>query len=134
MEPSKEYVRKCLKLADEFLKDARLCLTHLRLRSAINNAYYAMFHASHAILASKGVSPPKTHKGLRELLGRELIKTGLLEKEFGRHLSKAFQMRQASTYDVYASYGEGEVSTIVDNAEKFITKIKELLKTPRRYK
>ncbi len=43
MEPSKEYVRKCLKLADEFLKDARLCLTHLRLRSAINNAYYAMF-------------------------------------------------------------------------------------------
>ncbi len=59
-----------------------------------------------------------------------------MEKEFGRHLSKAFRMRQASTYDVYASYGEGEVSTIVDNAnaEKFITKIKELLKTPRRYK
>ncbi|RLI41897.1 hypothetical protein DRO59_05715 [Candidatus Bathyarchaeota archaeon] len=31
-------------------------------------------HASHAILASKGVSPPKTHKGLRELLGRNLSK------------------------------------------------------------
>ena len=44
-EPSKEYVRKCLELADEFLKDAKLCPTHLRLRSAVNNAYYAMFYA-----------------------------------------------------------------------------------------
>jgi len=130
MEPSKEYVRKCLELADEFLEDARLCLAHLRLRSAINNAYYAMFHASQAILASKGVSPPKTHKGLRELLGREVIKAGLLEKEFGKDLSKAFEMRQASTYDIYASYGEGEVSIVVDKAERFIKKVKELLKTP----
>lgn len=129
MEPSKEYVRKCLELADEFVEDARLCLAHSRLRSAINNTYYAMFHASKAILAYKGVSPPKTHKGLRELLGREVIKAGLLEKEFGKDLSKAFQMRQAGTYDIYASYEEGEVSTLVDKAEKFIKKIKELLKT-----
>jgi len=129
MEPSKEYVKRCLELADEFLEDARLCLTRLRLRSAINNAYYAMFHASQAILASKGISPPKTHRGLRELLGREVIKAGLLEKEFGKDLSKAFEMRQASTYDIYASYGEGEVSMAVEKAERFIEKIKELLKS-----
>jgi len=39
MEPSKEYVKRCLELADEFLADAKLCLEHLRLRSAINSAY-----------------------------------------------------------------------------------------------
>lgn len=129
MEPSKEYVKKCLELADEFLEDAKLCLTHQRLRAAINNAYYAMFHASQAILAAKGLSPPKTHKGLRELLGREFIKTGLLEDHLGKDISKAFEMRQASTYDVFAAYGEEEVSIMVDKAEQFISKIKKLLKT-----
>jgi len=87
-----------------------------------------MFHASQAILASKGISPPKTHKGLRELLGKEVIKTGSLEKEFGKDLSKAFEMRQASTYDIYASYGKEEVNTLVDKAERFTKKIKELIK------
>lgn len=129
MEPSKEYVRKCLELADEFLEDAKLSLKHLRLRSAVNNAYYAMFHASQAILAAKGLSPPKTHKGLRELLGREFIKTGLLEKNLGKDFSKAFEMRQASTYDVFATYSEEEVKIIVERAEQFISRIKKLLKT-----
>jgi len=75
---------------------------------------YAMFHASQAILASRGIRPPKTHKGLREMLGREIITTGLLEKELGRDLSEAFEMRQASTYDIYARFGEESVSEIVD--------------------
>jgi len=66
MEPSNEYVKRCLVLAEEFLTDAKFCLAHSRLRSAVNNAYYAMFHASQSILASKGVRPPRTHKGLRE--------------------------------------------------------------------
>jgi len=126
--PSKEYVKRCLELADEFLADAKLCLAHSRLRSAMNSAYYAMFHASQSIFASKGVSSPKTHKGLRELLGREVIMTGLLEKEFGRYLSEAFEMRQASTYDIYASFGEEGVTEIVDKAERFVQRIKEIVR------
>ncbi|MFQ5711995.1 MAG: HEPN domain-containing protein [Candidatus Geothermarchaeales archaeon] len=128
MGSSKEYVRRCLELADEFLEDARLCLTHSRRRSAINNAYYAMFHASQAILASRGIRPPKTHKGLRELLGKEVIKAGLMDKEFGRDLSNAFEMRQASSYDIYANFGGERVREIVDKAESFIKKIKNILR------
>ena len=130
-EPSREYVRRCLELADEFLADAKLCLEHSRLRSAINSAYYAMFHASQAILALKGIRPPKTHKGLRELLGRETIITGLLEKEFGRDLSEAFEMRQASTYDIYANFGEEAVTKIVNKAERFVKRIKEIIHEAR---
>jgi len=127
MEPSREYVRRCLELADEFLADAKLCLTHKRLRSAINSAYYAMFHTSQAVLASRGIRPPRTHKGLRELLGREVIMAGLLEMEFGRDMSEAFEMRQASTYDIYASFGEEGVSEIVERAERFIKRIREIV-------
>ncbi len=119
-----------MELADEFLADAKLSLEHSRLRSAINNAYYAMFHASQAILASKGFSPPKTHKGLRELLGREIIMTGVLEKEFGKDMSEAFEMRQASTYDIYANFGEEIVTETVNKAERFVRRIKEIVEEP----
>ena len=90
-----------------------------------------MFHASQAILALKGISPPKTHKGLRELLGREIIITGLLEKNFGRDLSEAFEMRQASIYDIYANFGEEDVSKIVSKAERFVKRIKEIIDEAR---
>lgn len=84
-----------MELANEFLAGAKLCLKHSRLRSAINSAYYAMFHAVQATLTFKGIRPPKTHRGLRELFGREIILTGLLEKEFRRDFSDVFQIRQA---------------------------------------
>ena len=64
---------------------------------------------------------------MRELLGREIIITGLLEKDFGRDLSEAFEMRQASIYDIYANFEEESVSKIVDKAERFVKRIKEII-------
>lgn len=61
-------------------------------------------------------------------MGREVIMAGLLDREFGIDLSNAFEMRQASTYDIYESFGEEEVREIVDKAERFIKRIKEILK------
>ena len=64
---------------------------------------------------------------MRELPGRKIIITGLLEKEFGRDLSEAFEMRQASTYDIYAGFGEESISEMVDKAEQFVKRIKEII-------
>ncbi|MEM2027165.1 MAG: HEPN domain-containing protein [Candidatus Bathyarchaeia archaeon] len=121
-------MKRCLDLANEFLEDAKLCLANLRLRAAINNAYYAMFHASQAILVAKGVSPPKTHKGLREKFGKEIIKAGLMESQYGKDLSRAFEMRQASTYDVFTTYSKEDVNGIVDRAERFVRKNKRTIR------
>ena len=69
---------------------------------------------------------------MRKLLGREIIITGLLEKEFGRDLSEAFKMRQASIYDIYANFEEESVSKIVDKAERFVKRIKEIIRESLR--
>jgi len=60
-------------------------------------------------------------------LEEKIIITGLLEKEFGRDLSEAFEMRQASTYDIYARFEEESVSEMVDKAEQFVKRIKEIV-------
>ncbi len=43
-EPSGDYVREQLRLAEEALSDARYLLEDNRLKAAANRAYYAMFH------------------------------------------------------------------------------------------
>lgn len=127
MRPSREFVEECLKLAAQFLEDAKRLLASGRLRSAVDRAYYAMFHAAQSILASKGFKP-KTHAGLRELFGSEIVLKGLVEREYGRYLAEAFSMRQTSTYDVSTSLKEESVARLVDRAERFTARIKEMLR------
>ena len=123
----KEFARACLKLAEEYLEDAKFSLKRSRFRLAANCAYYAMFHAAQAVLAFRGISPPRTHKGLREVFGKEIILKGFVDKELGRVFSRAFELRQASSYEVYAMFGEESVREIVERAGEFVEKMKELM-------
>lgn len=123
----REFAKACMKLAEEYLEDAKFSLEHSRLRLALNSAYYAMFHAAQAVLVFRGITPPRTHKGLREVFGKEIILKGLADRELGRALSRAFELRQASSYEVYAHFGEEIVREIVEKAGDFVEKMKELM-------
>ncbi len=126
-ESMRDFARACLRLAEEYLEDAKLALEHSRFRTAVNCAYYAMFHAAQAILAFNGITPPRTHRGLREVFGKEIILRGLVDRDLGRALSRVFELRQASSYEVYASFGEDTVREIVEKSEEFIKNIRELM-------
>jgi len=53
--------------------------------------------------------------------------TGLLEKEFGRNLSEAFEMRQLSTYDVYAGFTKEHAKEMVQKAEQLVERARTML-------
>ena len=126
MEPSKEYVEKCLQSASEALDEAKLLLQSSKLRGAISRAYYAMFHAARAILYQKGIKP-KTHSGVRVMLSQHVVKEGIVSKELEKSLSKAYDMRQLSDYEVDAEFGKEAVEDVVNKAESFISQIEEVL-------
>lgn len=88
MEHSENYVSKCLESADEMLEDARLLLEKNRSKSAADRAYQSMHHAAQGILYKLGVKLPKTHSGLISLFSKHVVKTGIIELEFGRMLSR----------------------------------------------
>src|SRR5437016_7197977 len=92
-EPSKDYTTESLRLAREMLRDANLMLENDSYRSAIDRAYYAMFHAVRAALHKEGVEIPKTHAGLRNLFGQHFLTTGKLPKDLGRSLGQTFRLR-----------------------------------------
>jgi len=120
-----------LELAEEMLADALALHKEGRLRSAADRAYYSIFHAAQAALASRGLKAPRTHKGLRSQFGEQLISTGMLERDYSRDLTKAFEMRQESTYEAYGLVAGDEVSDLIGRAERFLKRIKGFVSEKR---
>jgi uncharacterized protein (UPF0332 family) len=125
---SRRFVEASLLRAEKALRSAKLLLEHIELEDAVSRAYYAMFHAAKAILFSKGVKA-KTHKGTISSFGEHIVKKGILDEEYADVLRKTFDLRQKSDYEIYTELDEELVRETVNNAEKFIEKVKELLKT-----
>lgn len=127
MEPSPEYVKRELQLADEALDDAEFLLQDDRLKGAANRAYYAMFYAVRAALASTGVERPRTHKGAINLFSRHWVRTRKVDKVFAGDLQDAFDLRQKGDYDVYAVLGGEVVSNMIEKAKAFVLAFKGIL-------
>lgn len=126
-EPLSEYVKTRLQLADDMLTDARLLFNNNRLKSAADRAYYSMFHAAQAALATHGIRVPRTHRGLRSQFGEHLVATGIIEREYSRDLTLAHEMRQESTYEAYATISVTAVAELIGKAEKFLQRIGQLV-------
>ena len=71
--------------AHETLREAEILLNESALRGAINRAYYAMFYALLALLATKQLGTSK-HSGALALFDREFVKAGVFPRELSRSL------------------------------------------------
>ena len=85
-----------LEQAHESLREADVLCAAQANRGAVNRAYYAMFYALLALLATKQLGTSK-HSGAISLFDREFVKTGVFPRELSRSLHLAFDQRQ--TYD-----------------------------------
>ena len=121
-------MREHFKIAERFLKSSRTLLCDGDVRSAIDRAYYAMFHAAQAVLAWRGIKPPRTHRGLRKVFGREILLKGLCDKRFGKYLTKGFRMRQVGTYTLGIYFDDEEVEDLIKDAESFVKEMKRIVR------
>lgn len=127
MEALSDYAKKRLLVASEMLSDAKWLLANDRLSSAADRAYYAMFHAAQAALAVRGVTAPRSHRGLRTQFGKHPVLTGVIEREYSRDLALAHQLRQESSYEIYATPESNSVSELVTKAGRFVERIEQFV-------
>jgi len=59
--------------------------------------------------------------------GEAFVKTGKVDRRFGKQLRQSFDLRQASDYSLYAEIDQGEADEVVSWAQGFIQEIKRLL-------
>jgi uncharacterized protein (UPF0332 family) len=101
-------VRYRLNQAQAAIEDAGLLLESKRPPFGIvNRAYYAMFYAVLALLQINNLVSKK-HGGVLTLFDTEFVMKGIFPKEMSRDIHNAFDLRQASDYQIIESVTENE--------------------------
>jgi len=109
------------------LDSARLLLDAGDTDGACNRAYYAMFDAAHAALASEAdPEASRTHNGLIAAFGLRLIRTGRLPKELGRMLNRAEEVRLLADYTGGAVEPQ-DASELLSQAGAFVRAVRDYL-------
>ncbi len=116
-----------LELADEALTSAKVLAERNLLRGSANRAYYALFYAASALLASEDLRS-RSHSGVLSLIGKHFVKTGKLSKLSAKSLYVAFELRQKSDYEDFTVFSKQQIEELIKDAEKCLEEIKRILK------
>ena len=110
-----------LEQAGESLDEAKFLLTGEKSpRSIINRAYYAMFYAILALLIYEPYSSSK-HSGVLGYFNRRFIKEGVFNREMGRWVNKAFELRQRGDCREYFEVTRDQSADLMVKAGQFIS-------------
>jgi uncharacterized protein (UPF0332 family) len=128
-EDIKELVAYRLAEAAEALSDAELLLDAGRYRSAANRLYYAAFYAAVGALLTRRPEYSK-HSAVIAFFDKELIRTGVLPKEYSRTLHWAFTERQQDDYMPFVEMDPDELRQLLADVRDMVNGISAYIKEP----
>jgi len=94
---------------------------------SVTRAYYAMFYAASALLASKGITRSK-HSSVLSAFGEQFVKSGLIEPDYAKALGHAFDARQDSDYDITFAADETLAREVLSEALRFVDRAARYLR------
>ena len=112
--------------AKETLIVAKLNFENKHYLDSVNRSYYAIFHASRAVLALEGVEFKK-HSAVISHFQQYYIKTGIFDKKFSDIISKAFEVRNESDYEDFYVLAKEDVEAQIKDATEFIDEIEKYI-------
>ena len=117
-----------LERAKQDLSDAEFCYKDRRYLNANNRAYYAIFHAIRAVLATERIDF-KRHKDVLAYFNQHYIKTEIFPRIIGKKISQANKVREDSDYDDEFIPTDEETKTQIETAKELIELVGKFLKT-----
>jgi uncharacterized protein len=120
-------IQGLLQTARERLEDARILFEKQRYQGTAERAYFAIFHAASAMLLHVGISA-KTHDGVKIKFGELFVRSGKVERRFGKILSKAYDLRVDTEYVRTAG-----IAITREVAEEQLQRASEFLDMAERY-
>ena len=94
--------------------------------TAVNRMYYACFYAASALLVAHQIEV-KSHEGVRQMLGKHFVLTGILPSELGKFYSVIFAKRSAGDYEDFITHDLKTAETYYPQTKVFVSWIKELV-------
>lgn len=86
---------------------------------AVSRAYYAVFHATQALLLTEG-ERAETHKGIVTLFGLLFVKTGKFSKHIGKYLANLKDDRESGDYEVFSYIDKETAETAISESKEFL--------------
>ena len=122
---TQDKITKYMARSRQAIETGKLVLAHEDFITAVNRAYYAIFYAANALLATKGLERSK-HSGVIAAFRQHFIKTGIIEPEFSDFYGQAMDERHNADYEL-ATLSFETASENLDHAERFVQQIKMIL-------
>lgn len=124
-----DLIRYRLAKSDEVYKEAIDVAQMNHWNLAVNRLYYAIFHASTALLISTG-NHTRTHAGTMRLIMLNYVKTRVLSQEEGNLISSLFNMRHTGDYDDLFDWRGDQIEPLMEPTKKLLKKIQALVIIP----
>ncbi|HWR07348.1 HEPN domain-containing protein [Sporomusa sp.] len=118
-----ELAKYRLNKAEECLADSQDAYEKDRLANSINRSYYAMFHATRALLALDSFDS-KRYSAIIGCFNQHYIATGKIDTTYYQMLSNAFRVRNKTDYDDFYVVSRDEAQQQLENAISFIAMLK----------
>lgn len=109
------------------LHEAQILLDEEKARGALNRAYYAMFYALLALLATQRAGTSK-HGSAISLFDREFVKTGIFPRELSRALHLAFERRLTHDHGEMVLVTREMAAETLEDARAFVAAVKAHLR------
>lgn len=125
-----DLIKYRLEQARDTIDVVDLLIKNDKLSSAINRIYYGMFYSLLALALQFNFETSK-HQQLIGWFNKEFIRTGLIEKEFGRILRDAFENRTSGDYDSFVIFDQAEVLFLFTEMKSFIEQIEVFIRASK---
>jgi len=119
IEERDEYIRHRIETAHKTFDAAKMLADNEFWNSSVNRLYYSVFYAVNALLVLNEIKT-NTHSSVKSQFSLHFIKSGKIDKKYGKLLSKLFDWRQKGDYDNLVDYDKESVEPLFVSVKEMI--------------
>ena len=116
------YVKNRIETAYKTLDAAKVLADNEFWNSAVNRLYYSVFYIVNAILVKNEIMT-QSHSGAKRQFSLHIVKTGKLDKKYGKLLAELYDWRQKGDYENLYEFDSESVLPLFDSVKEMISAI-----------
>lgn len=121
------YIQNRIETAYKTLDAAKILVENGFWNSAVNRLYYSVFYIVNALLVKHKIIT-QSHSGAKSQFSLHFIKTGKLDKKYGKLLAELFDWCQKGDYENLYEFDSESVLPILDSVLDMIQQIEKEIK------
>ncbi len=121
-----DFVKYRIERADESIKEAELLASEGYWNTVANRLYYAAFYLVNALLVKHQIRT-SSHSGIKSEFHKHFIKTGILDKKYGKLYIVLFYTRQEGYYQAFLKFDEKEISPLIEEVKLFRAELNKII-------